>query len=129
MTGRHSADGAPAEDPSDPADRGALRIEQLALRRIVQQAADLVPETTSVRRKIVGVDAGQHGATARVIDDGETVDVRLDLALHYPNPVRRTVATVRERVADDLLRITGKRVRAVEVTVSALLPDVQPRVE
>lgn len=146
MTGRHSAEmveqtvaqpaeetaqEAAAEDPAedDLAERGALRIDKAALRRIVERVADLVPETTTVARTVAGVGAGEHGATARIAIDGEQLDIRLDLALRYPIPVRSTVAAIREQITAELLRVTGQRVRTLDVTVSALLPATQPRVE
>lgn len=142
MTGRHSADalaefstpptGRPDADTDTDdglAERGALRIDGVALRRIVERVADEFPATRPAPRTIAGLDAGEHGATARIAEDGDDLDIRLDLALHYPIPVRAAVADLREQVTAELLRCTGKRVRSLTVTVSALLPDTAPRVE
>ncbi len=46
--------------------------------------------------------------------------MRLELTLQYPAPVRSVVDAVRARVAAELARIAGHRVRTLTVTVSGL---------
>ncbi|MCO1574852.1 Asp23/Gls24 family envelope stress response protein [Crossiella sp. SN42] len=113
----------------DPADRGGLSIDPGVLRKVVEHSADGVPGTLRVPRKLAGVGIGEQGASARLTLAGQDIDVRLDLALRYPAPVRSTVDAVRVAVSDEVERITGYRVRVVDVTVSALLPETRPRVE
>lgn len=120
---------------TDPAERGRLEIRPAVLRKIVEYAADGTPGTLRHERRIAGIDMGTSGAGARVSDgpDG-VVDVALELTLQYPAPVRRTVDAVRTRVADELERLTGRRVRNLAVTVSGLrgaddAPAAGPRVQ
>ena len=114
---------APAEE------RGRLSIDQTVVRRIAQYAADEVPGTTRARRRMAGMEIGLQGASARVSGNGDEVDLTIDLALHYPSTVRGVVDRVRVHVTEEIRRLTAYRVRSMDVTVSALLPDVGPRVE
>ncbi|MGO1048684.1 Asp23/Gls24 family envelope stress response protein [Crossiella sp. CA198] len=113
----------------DPGDRGGLRIDPGVLRKVVEHSADGVPGTLRVPRKLAGLGLGEHGSSARITLSGNEIDVRLDLALCYPAPVRSTVDAVRVAVGEQVERITGYRVRVVDVTVSALLPETRARVE
>ena len=104
---------------AEPAERGTLTIGHAVVRKIAQHAADRVPGTARDGRK---------GAKAKVGGLDNDVDLALDLALHYPAAVRAVVGDVREKVTEEVELLTGYRVRTLAVTVSALLPDVPPRV-
>jgi uncharacterized alkaline shock family protein YloU len=108
-----------------PEGRGRLEIHPTVLRKIVEHAADQVPGTLRHERRLAGIDIGESGASARVTTghaDATAVDVRLELTLQYPAPVRSVVDAVRAKVGDELVRLTGRRVRALTVTVSGLRP-------
>ncbi len=114
---------------ADPAERGRLEIDPAVLRKIAEYAADGTPGTLRGERRLAGIDVGETGATARVAvgsavpgarDDLTPVDVRLELTLQYPAPVREVVEAVRARVAAELATIAGYRVRALDVTVAGL---------
>ena len=62
-------------------------------------------------------------------DLGDDVDVELEVALVYPQPVREAAQRLRTAVASDVHRLTGWRVRRVAVTVVGLLPDLTSRVD
>lgn len=115
--GRHAADRASAED------RGTLEVHPSVVRKVAERAADSVTAVVRSPRKIAGIGAGEHGASARVSGFGGDVDVALDVALRYPSPVREVADELRSHVTDEVHRITGYRVRSVRVTVSALLPE------
>jgi uncharacterized alkaline shock family protein YloU len=106
------------------AERGRLEIHPAVLRKIVEHAADQVPGTLRHERRLAGIDiGGEAGASARVTTgpgDPPSVDVRLELTLQYPASVRSVVDAVRAKVGDELVRITGHRVRAITVTVAGL---------
>ena len=108
----------------EAAERGRLSIDPSVVRRVVEHAADLVPGTARAPRRL----SADRGASARVSGAGNDVDVRLDVALVYPLPVREKVAEIRETVTGEVERITGYHVRGLDVVVSALLPDTHPRV-
>ncbi|WP_243789104.1 Asp23/Gls24 family envelope stress response protein [Saccharopolyspora gloriosae] len=105
----------------DPADRGHLDIDRAVLRKIAEHAADSASGTTRAQRRIAGVGVGTHGSSARLTGPDRELQVRLDLAVRYPTPVRETVRAVRERVRDELDRLAGCRVASVQVVVSALV--------
>ncbi|NMH96431.1 Asp23/Gls24 family envelope stress response protein [Pseudonocardia acidicola] len=112
---------APA--PHDPGDRGRLDIHPTVLRKIIEHTADRVPGTLRNERTLAGIDVGESGASARVntgAGDPDSVDVRLELTLSYPAPVRSVVDAVRSRVGEELQRLAGYRVRTLAVTVSGL---------
>jgi uncharacterized alkaline shock family protein YloU len=104
---------------AEPAERGTLTVGHAVVRKIAQHAADQVPGTARDGRK---------GAKAKVGGLDNDVDLALDLALRYPAPVRAVVGDVRAKVTEEVELLTGYRVRTLAVTVSALLPDVAPRV-
>ncbi|MEQ0557651.1 Asp23/Gls24 family envelope stress response protein [Amycolatopsis sp. NEAU-NG30] len=104
---------------AEPAERGTLTVGHAVVRKIAQHAADQVPGTARDGRK---------GAKAKVGGLDNDVDLALDLALRYPAPVRAVVGDVRAKVTEEVELLTGYRVKTLAVTVSALLPDVAPRV-
>ncbi|MGQ0716006.1 MAG: Asp23/Gls24 family envelope stress response protein [Pseudonocardiales bacterium] len=110
----------------DPDDRGRLRISPLVLRKIAEHTVDLTPGTLPARRTVAGVGLGSTGASVKATITGELVDMRVELALRYPGPVRSTVDQLRSRIGDEVRRITGYQVRSIAVTVTALLPEPSP---
>jgi uncharacterized alkaline shock family protein YloU len=109
--------------------RGTLEVHPTVVRKVAERAADLTPGTVPSPRRMAGIGAGRRGTQARVDGEGSTVDVTLDLALRYPSPVRELTEQVRAQVSAEVHRITGYRVRSIRVTVSALLPEILPRVQ
>jgi uncharacterized alkaline shock family protein YloU len=107
-----------------PAERGRLQISGLVLRKIAEHAvgSHQGAVAASPRR------GGPPDVSARVRIDGQYVDVELDVALVYPQPVRETARRLRAAVAGEIDRLTGRKVRRVAVTVVALRPHVQQRV-
>jgi uncharacterized alkaline shock family protein YloU len=104
-------------------ERGRLEIHPTVLRKIVEHAADQVPGTLRHERRLAGIDIGEAGASARVTTgtgDPPTVDIRLELTLQYPAPVRTVVAAVRAKVGEELVRVAGHRVRTMTVTIAGL---------
>lgn len=110
----------------DPDERGRLRIDPSVLRKIAEHTADLTPGTLPARRTVAGVGLGSAGATAKATVTGQRVDLRVELALRYPGPVRSTVEQLRSRIGHEVRRITGYQVRSIAVTVTALLPEPSP---
>ena len=109
--------------PAPEADRGRLDIHPVVLRKIAEHAADQVPGTLRHERRLAGIDVGESGASARITTgpgDPAAVDLRLELTLRYPGSVRTVVDAVRSHVGDELVRLTGHRVRSLTVVVSGL---------
>lgn len=82
----------------------------------------------SVVRKVAARAAGP-GASVKVTGEDDYVDVAVRLPLPYPVRVRAAASEVRRVVTEEVQRITGYRVRAVDVTVSALVSEPRSRVE
>ncbi|MEU4806469.1 Asp23/Gls24 family envelope stress response protein [Actinosynnema sp. NPDC023587] len=100
---------------ADADDRGSLDIHSSVLRKIAERAVGLAP-------------AAEDGSSVKVHEDGHVLDIAVKLTLRYPTPVRRAADSVRRTVSDEVERITGYRVREVDVTVSALRAPTPPRV-
>jgi uncharacterized alkaline shock family protein YloU len=108
-----------------PEDRGSLDIHPVVLRKIVEHAADQVPGTLRHERRLAGIDVGEAGASARItpgMADPSAIDIRLEITLQYPAPVRAVVGAVRSHIREELVRIAGHRVRSMVVTVAGLRP-------
>ena len=93
----------------DAAERGALEIHDGVLRKLVERFVDDAPETV-------------RGCTVRITGTAPEIDIAVRLALRYPAPVRGAAEAVRARLVAEVGRVTGYRVRRLDVTVSALLP-------
>lgn len=121
MTGEET--GADVATASEPEGRGRLVIDRAVLRKIVEHVADAEPDSVRVRRRVAGVGAGEHGASARVSGPDRELRVRLDVALRYPAPVAEAVTAMRERIREELHRAAGCHARSIDVTVSKLLAE------
>lgn len=118
------ADGADGSD--EAAERGRLEIAWSVVRKIAEHAADLTEGTTTVPKRLAGLNRGDAGASAKVGGYGDQVDVRLEIPLVYPAPIALTVEAVRGNVRERVEALTGYRVRALDVTVSALADPASP---
>ncbi|MEC3981091.1 Asp23/Gls24 family envelope stress response protein [Amycolatopsis sp. H20-H5] len=118
----------PGPELAEAGERGTLSIAHTVVRKVAQHAADQVPGTVLAERKVAGLGIGSQGASVKVGGDDNDVDLALDVALRYPAPVRAVVGQVRTGVTEEVERLTSYQVRSLAVTVSALLPDVRPRV-
>jgi uncharacterized alkaline shock family protein YloU len=95
------------------------------LRKIAEHAAGRYPGAVAASQR----RGRSPDVSARVRTDGQDIDVELDVALVYPQPVRETVRGLRAAVTGEIDRLTGRKVRRVAVTVVALRPHIQPRVQ
>lgn len=115
---------------ADPEERGALEVDPAVLKKIVEYAADTATATRHRTRRVAGLGVGDAGPSAKVRSRGaDELDVRLWLTLTYPGAVRAAVAEVRERIAADLLRMTGRRLGRFTVEVDALQADGPARTD
>lgn len=112
---------------TEPAERGRLEIAPSVLRKIVEHVADQAPGSLRGTRRVAGVGVGETAAVAKVAVGADIVDIRLELGLRYPESVPEMVGRIRERVSEEVTRITGLRVRTFDVTVSGLHRAQTPR--
>lgn len=128
--GEDTTPDTPAGSPgprSGAEERGSLEVHSTVVRKIAEFAADETAGTRRRGRSLAGVGMGDQGATAKIDGHGDEVSVKLEVALQYPSPVRETAEKVRRRVAEEIGRITGYRVGAVQLTVSALVSESSSR--
>jgi uncharacterized alkaline shock family protein YloU len=127
-----SAEGSTAINGAAPegeaGDRGTLVINQSVVRKVAERAADRVPGTTKVERKVAGLGMSTHGAIVKVAGEGNDVDLSVDLSLRYPVAIGEVVDDVRSKVTEEIHHITSYHVRSFDVSVSALVPDARSRV-
>lgn len=129
MTGLTTTkDSRHASDRPSIEDRGTLRVHPAVVRKLAERTAGRMAGTISDRAH-AGVRTGQHGPTATVRDRGDAVDITLQVALRYPARVAVLSERLRNRVTEQVYRITGRRVGRVAITVSALLPESRHTVE
>ena len=111
---------------AEAAERGTLEIDQSVLRKIVEHAADQAPGTRHRARTVAGMGVGESRPSAKINTYADGIDVRLNVSLNYPAPIRSTVADVRERISRELDRIAGQQVRSLSVDVVSLQGDRVP---
>lgn len=104
-------------------DRGTLRVHPAVVARIAERAADATAGTVAVSHRFATAGTGRRGCGARVSDRGDALDIALNVAVRYPASVSGLSERLRGRVSEQVQRLTGRRVRRVAVTVSALLPE------
>src|SRR5215468_7422825 len=85
------------QDPT-PAERGRLQISTLVLRKIAEHAAGRYPGAVAPMQR----RGGAPDVSARVRTDGQDVDIELDVALVYPQPVHQTARRLRATVAKEI---------------------------
>lgn len=120
----------PAQTLPEPADRGSLEIDRTVLRKITEHAIRNVPGCVPVRRTGSNLGLGDRGPSATLHGPDSELRIRLEVPLTYPAPIRETVHEVRERVTHELEELADCRVRTIDVTVWALVPEQKPpRVE
>ncbi|WP_031070437.1 Asp23/Gls24 family envelope stress response protein [Streptomyces sp. NRRL WC-3742] len=108
--------GGGAALPSRAATRGRLRIADRVYARIAAAAAREALATAWVGRAATG-----KPPTVSVHVPGSTVTVRVGVELPFPADLGALARGVRERVAAQVLELTGTRVSEVVVVVEKLI--------
>ena len=109
----------PADDPGA---RGRLTIRSRAAGRIAELAALEVPGV--VRRTTrLGSLTGRDLPRAVVDLSPEQPNIRLDIALAWPSQVAALCFQVREQVATELRRHTGRLPSRVDIAVAELVVE------
>ncbi|MFC0037930.1 Asp23/Gls24 family envelope stress response protein [Actinomadura rayongensis] len=100
--------------------RGVTVIADRVLVRLAEHAARCAEATGERDVRLLGVPRGRRAAKASVEVQGHVAEVRVEIAVVYPEPVRLIARDVRERVRREIEDTTGHRVKQVDVVVSAL---------
>ncbi|WP_018655822.1 Asp23/Gls24 family envelope stress response protein [Actinomadura flavalba] len=100
--------------------RGTTTIADRVVEKLVTYAVRDNDATGDIERTVLGLPlGGRRPANVDVSIHGESVAVRVEMSVSYPEPVRDTARTVRERVRHEVERTTGLRVSQVDVEVSS----------
>jgi len=132
------ADIPPADIPPGdipPADRGTLDIAERVVERIAARVAGEVDgvgavPTSGMRRLLRRQD---DEPTAAVALGSDSVEIELAVSVDYPRNIRIVTDAVRGRVTDEVVRLTGMTVEAVNISVPRLVTEAarpaRPRVQ
>lgn len=118
--------GAGPEDRQDPPPlrgRGTLTMSGKVVEKIAAQGASELPFVGGFGGGVLGVGrhAGAgHRPRASVDLGGTGVTVYLDIALDFPADIAARSADIRRHVTSTLERVTGLRVRRIDITIKAL---------
>lgn len=118
--------------PGDPSERGSLSVADRIVERVAGHAVSQVEAAMAAPRRVLGVNVGvarpQESAHVHARVYGEVATVEATIAVHWPASVRSVSDAVRDRVREDVARITGVRVEQVDIeVVSMSVPAAAPR--
>lgn len=118
---------ASAAPPADPGQRGRLTIAPRVIERVAQRAVAEVDSATGSPARVLGIAMSTTGERARVSAtvQGDAADVKVDMSVTWPAPVRDVTAQVRSRVATQLRDLAGIQHAHVAIRVSALHSEAQ----
>lgn len=97
---------------------GTLRMHPRVLERIAAKAALDTPNVLATPEDGLTGLVGRRRPSASVHVGGRRVRARVDIDVRWPQPVAEVAAAVRANVAEQLHRLTGLDVAAVDVHVS-----------
>jgi uncharacterized alkaline shock family protein YloU len=108
---------------ADPGERGNLIIKDRAVQRIAQAAALSVPGVVPAAQSTNTLNAALGRAYPRVDCEvaGGRVRAEVEIVGLWPTPAPQLGAQVRQTVTDQLQRLAGLRVDAVDVTIAKMI--------
>lgn len=115
-------------DTTDPGERGDLVITDRAVQRIAEAAALAVPGIVPAGQSTGTLNAALGRAYPRVDCEvaGGRVRAEIEIVGRWPTPAPRLAAEVRQAVTDQLQRLAGLRVDAVDVTIAKIVRVAAP---
>lgn len=109
---------------SDPAERGTLTVHDRVVERVAGYAVTQVDAATAAPRRILGVNVGdareQSAVHVQAKVDGHSATVDATIAVRWPASIREVVERTRQRVRDDVLRMTDVTVDHIDIDVVSL---------
>ena len=106
-----------AEPLAPPEDRGTTTIADRVVERIASMAAGEVEKVADTRQGLTRLLRGKLPSASAVVA-GDTSRITVEVAAAWPTPLPTLAAHVRERVAEQVVDLTGITVVAVDVTVA-----------
>lgn len=119
---------APDGGPDDPGERGSLVIKDRAVQRIAEAATLSVSGVAPAAQSTNALNAKLGRTYPRVDCDvsGGRVRAEIEIVGRWPVSAPQLGAQVRETVADQLTRLAGLRVDAVDVTIAKIVRVTAP---
>jgi uncharacterized alkaline shock family protein YloU len=114
-----------APPAAPPLERGTTTVAPVVFERLATRAASEVEGvvgqvTSGISRLFPWTTGSAADASAEVDEEGVILDLTINVA--YPEPVRQVAQNVRQHVTERVRSCTGRRVQAVNITVSELVP-------
>ena len=108
---------------ADPGERGNLIIKDRAVQRIAEAAALSVPGVVPAAQSTNTLNAALGRAYPRVDCEvaGGRVRAEVEIVGLWPTPAPQLGAQVRQTITDQLQRLAGLRVDAVDVTIAKMI--------
>lgn len=118
-----TASTAPADGLDDPGCRGSLLIKGRAVQRIAEAAALGVTGVAPADKSTNALNSALGRAYPRVDCDvaGGRVRAELEIVGVWPTPAPLLAGQVRDAVTDQLERLAGLTVDAVDVTIAKII--------
>ncbi|WP_035857938.1 Asp23/Gls24 family envelope stress response protein [Cryptosporangium arvum] len=118
----------PASADDEPGGRGRLVIEDRAVQRIAEAAATRVVGVVPAAQSVGALSSALGRAYPRVDCDVAAGRVRADVEIValWPTPAAHLGEQVRDAVTDQLHRLAGLQVDAVDVTIADLVRVAAP---
>ncbi|WP_051809364.1 Asp23/Gls24 family envelope stress response protein [Actinoplanes subtropicus] len=115
-------------DGRDPGERGILIMKDRAVQRIAEAAALQVPGVIPAAQSTSTIGAALGRGYPRVDCDVAGGRVRADVEIvgRWPIPAAHLGAQVRAAVTEQLQRLAGLRVDAVDVTIAKIIRVAAP---
>lgn len=116
----------------DPADRGTLSLDDRVVQRVAGHAVTLVDGAGAAPRRVLGITVGESRADGEAsVDariDGRTATIDATVAIAWPASVGAVTSRLRDRIRQDVERLTGVRVDHIDIdVVSMSAPAARPR--
>lgn len=118
-------DGVDGHAPvAGPGERGTLTISDRVVERIAGYAVTLVDAAAAAPRRVLGVTVGEaeddDQARVRARVAGSTATIEATVAVGWPASIRTVTDQARQRIRDDVQRITDVRVDHIDIDVVSL---------
>ena len=110
--------------PGDASERGSLFVADRVVERVAGYAVSQGTAAMAAPHRVLGVNVGegrpQESAHVHARVYGDVATIEATIAVQWPASVRSVSDTVRDRIREDVARITGVRVEQVDLEVVSM---------
>lgn len=105
----------------DAGERGSLTIADRVIERVAGYAVTQVEGASAAPRRVLGITVGDarpdDEAAVKARIDGRMATVEATISVEWPTPVPAVAERLRQRVRDDVLRLTDVQVAHIDIDV------------